>query len=144
MTQTYNDGTPVPEDGFFDGPEHRPPPDQLHAQPLNPYLGIENALVRIAKALENLGSFPASAPSAPPGASGPPGGGALPSGGPPAPQRSSEEKMSGKVFAVCKAHGWDVQDVGRRATGRELAKDSRQWSRDDLMAVLDKFKEWGA
>lgn len=104
---------------------------------------LENALIRLATAIERQTPGPLTqpygAPQGPPTASAPP----TASGPPPAAQKGPDTlKMSKKVFAVCASKGWDIADVGFRATGRQLGADSRKWSFDDLRAVLDKFSEW--
>jgi hypothetical protein len=51
--------------------------------------------------------------------------------------------MSGKVFAICKAQGWDIADIGTRVMQRPMMADSRNWTVEELGAVLDAMKEWG-
>lgn len=133
MTQTFSDGTPVPEPedyGYPDPPVTR----QFDDHPLLP------VLTRIANALDAM-----KAPSAPPGAPQRPAGPPTSNGGPPPAHKGSgdTEKMSKKVFAICKNQGWDIADVGQQLAGHYVGADSRKWSAADLMAVLDGFKEWG-
>ena len=147
MTYDPTEPAPPPDDDLFESiaaafPPPDGPPVNAVGQPASLYTGIENALVRIAKAIERLGTVPApvSAPSAPPGppqAYGPPPSAPPPAGGP------DPVKMGKKVYAICRAKGWDVGGIGQQILGKPVNPNSQKWSVEDLKVVLDQFAAWG-
>jgi len=110
----------------------------------NAILILAREIGRLADAMDHLAvasqAFRVPAQAAP-GPAGPRAGASGPPGQLSGP--SVEEKMGKKVFAICKGQGWDIADIGQRATGRDIGGDSRKWTRADLAKVLDTLKEWG-
>jgi hypothetical protein len=100
---------------------------------------LANSIDLLAQAIDRL----ADARTAAPGQPGPPSG---PPSAPPAGngrEKTTQEKMAAKVYALCKQNNWDMADAMTRATGRDMGADSRKLSEADLGAVLDGFKGWG-
>jgi hypothetical protein len=139
---TYTE--PPPDDDLFidtDGTVY-PPIDPFSANLSAHSDPLVNVLTRIAVALEKLSAAPQNAPAPlgpPPASSVPPNG----YGGPPARSGPDPVKMGKKVYAICRAQGWDVQDIGQRILSRSVVPNSQKWSVDDLTKVLDTLKEWG-
>ena len=106
-------------------------------------LTLASAIACLAESLDHAAAslqalkLPAGAPST---TSGPP----VASGGLPGPsQKTPQQKMSGKVFAICKTNGWSIGEIGQRALGKPMADDSRTWSIEELKQTLDQLAEWG-
>jgi hypothetical protein len=129
-------------DDFVAPGEHNwPPPDK----------GMERAILTLAQAINALAESnsqlaasnraPTAILTVPPGAPMPPV-----AGGPPAAKggdKTREQKMGAKVFAICKQNDWDIASVAAQITGHPMAADSRTWTAVDLGKVLDQFSEWG-
>jgi hypothetical protein len=141
----------------MDAPPYDAPPCDDDFAPL-PDRGLENAVKVLAAQLGNLAdsinhlAVASQAARTPPGAAKPPAGPPGPpmptagQGGPPAGvsgEKTTQQKMGAKVYAICKQNNWDIADVGQRATGRPIGADSRRWTVEELGAVLDAMKEWG-
>jgi hypothetical protein len=102
---------------------------------------LANAIDHLADSIDHMAvasqarALPSQAQPPAPSPAGPPGGQAN--------GKTTQQKMAGKVFAICKQNSWDMQDAMTRAAGRDLGGDSRTLSEADLRVVLDGFKEWG-
>ncbi len=107
---------------------------------------LASSIACLAESMDHLAAgaqalrLPAAAPSGPPMSSGPPQGSQSRTGG---SGDSTQLKMSKKIFAICAQNGWDIGEIGERASGRNLGNDSRKWSEQDLRTVLDALKDWG-
>lgn len=111
---------------------------------------LANSIDLLAQAIDRLAEAqqvspqgaPPSGPGHPPATpSGPPGAPVGGNGG--KPEKTRQEKMAAKVYALCKQNNWDMADAMARATGRDMGADSRVLSEADLGAVLDGFAQWG-
>jgi hypothetical protein len=157
MTQTFYDGSPIPEDDS----DYGLPPDELERRigsgvvPADEFRAaidsgdnIYRVLNRIATALEKLAENPSRPPSNAPGVPQPPSAQGTPPqnvGPPPKAGGSGPDpvKMGKKCFAICKSQGWDLQQVGEQITGHPMGPNSQKWAFEDLRKVLDQFTEWG-
>lgn len=108
---------------------------------------LANSMDLLSAAIEHLaekitpgGPQPASVPQPPGSPAGPPAG---PPGGSNGGEKTLQQKMAGKVYALCKKNNVDMADAMWRAAGRDMGGDSRKLSEAELSEVLDGFKNWG-
>ena len=103
---------------------------------------LSAALEHIAEAFSNTSTI---SPGGPPAASGPPtaAGPSGPPGGSNGGEKSRQQKMAGKVYALCKKNNADMAEAMWRAAGRDMGGDSRTLSEAELIEILDGFKAWG-
>jgi hypothetical protein len=96
---------------------------------------IADALAANTAALQAARTGRATAPPAGP-----------PSGPPPAsaakPEKTTEQKMAGKVWGICKDNDWNQAEICGGILGFPVP-DTRKLSRAQLATILNQFAEWG-